>query len=72
MKILPCIPNEYQQISKVERFNQTWENPIIKLLSNEPHLPDKYWALAYKDVLMKSNSLPMINFFTTPVSIIKL
>ena len=66
IKILPCIPHEHQQIGKVERFNQTWENIVIKLLSNKPHLSDKYWAMAYKDVIMKSNILPMINSFQTP------
>ena len=29
IKILPCIPHEHQQIGKVERFNQTWENTVI-------------------------------------------
>ncbi len=38
----------------------------MKLLSNKPHLSDKYWALAYKDVLLKSNILPMINMLTAP------
>ena len=62
------MPHENQQIGKVERFNQTWESIVIKLLSNKPHLSDKYWALAYKDVLMKSNILPMINMLTTRIN----
>lgn len=66
VKILPCIPHEHQQIGKVERFNQTWENTVIKLLSNKPHLSDRYWALAYNDVIMKSNIIPMINTSKTP------
>ena len=66
IKIFPCIPHEHQQIGKVERFNQTWESTVIKLLSNKPHLSDKYWAMVYKDVIMKSNILPMINMRTTP------
>ncbi len=66
IKIFPCIPHENQQIGKVERFNQTWENTVIKLLSNKPNLSDKYWALVYKDVIMKSNLLPMINSVNTP------
>ena len=61
-----CIPHEHHQIGKVERFNQTWENTVIKLLSNKPHVSDKYWALAYKDVIMKSNLLPMLNSVNTP------
>ena len=65
IKLLPCIPHEHQQIGKVERFNQTWESTVIKLLSNKPHLSHKYWALAYNDVIMKSNLLPMINSVTT-------
>ena len=41
VKILPCIPHEHQQIGKVERFNQTWENTVIKLLYNKPHLSNR-------------------------------
>jgi hypothetical protein len=60
------MPHEHQQIVKVERFNQTWESTVIKLLSNKPHLSDKYWTMAYKDMIMKSNILTMINMPTTP------
>ena len=66
VQLLPCIPHEHQQIGKVERFNQTWENTVIKLLSNKPHLSNKYWALAYNDIIMKSNLLPMLTTTTTP------
>ena len=66
VQLLPCIPHEHQQIGKVERFNQTWENTVIKLLANKPHLSYKYWALAYNDVIMKSNILPMLHHFNTP------
>ena len=33
------------------------ENTPIRLLSSETHLLDKYWAMAYKDIIMKSNIL---------------
>ena len=66
VQLLPCIPHEHQQIGKVERFNQTWENTVIKLLANKPHLSNKYWALAYNDIIMKSNLLPMLTTTTTP------
>ncbi len=66
VQLLPCIPHEHQQIDKVEHFNQTWESRVIKLLANKPHLSNKYWALAYNDVIMKSNILPTLNNVHTP------
>ncbi len=64
--VRPCIPHEHKKIGRVERFNQTWENTVIKLLSNKPHLLEKYWAMVYKDDIMKSIILPISNSIKTP------
>ena len=54
IQLLPCIPHEHYQIGRVERKHQTYHNAVIKA-PNQPHLNSKYWYMALRAVVYKSN-----------------
>jgi len=65
--LLPCIPHEHFQIGDIERFHRSLQDSIVKNLYDKEQLCNKYWGLAYKDILFKNNILPhSTNHTTTP------
>jgi hypothetical protein len=61
VKLCPAIPHEHHQIGLIEIWNQILEASIIKQLYGKTHISAKYWAMAYLDIIEKTNILPSIH-----------
>jgi len=56
--LLPCIPHEHATLGDIEGDNRRIKENIMKVLANKPHLNEKYWAMAYCDIMMKNDLMP--------------
>ena len=55
-----CIPYEHGQIGNIERFHRTLQDAVVKSLANKSHITERFWGMAYNDVIFKLNLQPQI------------
>ena len=55
IELKPCIPHEHATLPYIERDNRTLEDAIVKVIKAKPHLNEKFWGMAFHDILLKWN-----------------